>query len=273
MASDLVSRKPEFRNELLAFLPSEEVERLRPHLHRVTLVLNQVLYETGALIEDVYFLEAGLASLIADTGNGHVEVGMTGRDGIVGATVLLEPGALSAYRVVIQAPGCAIRMRAAALREAVEASAALRDRCLRYLQVLMIQGSQSAACNARHELTERLARWLLMTRDRIDTDELPMTQEFLAHMLGARRASVSLVAITLQSLGVIRQARGRITVLDRESLEREACGCYRFTEDNRRRVMGFGHAPSRTRDRRAVSSKLSIKQRVDEVSRQVGWFD
>lgn len=168
--------------------------------------------------------------------------------------MLLDPEAVSAHRAIVQVPGHALRMRAEALRVAVEQSPALRDRCLRYLQVLMIQASQSAACNARHEMPERLARWLLMTRDRVDMDELPMLQEFLAQMIGVRRAGVSMVTSALQATGVIRQGRGRITVLDRAGLEAEACDCYRFTEDHRRRIMDV--PINKTHARRCTSEVL-----------------
>jgi CRP-like cAMP-binding protein len=240
MALGLVSSSSTVRNELLAVLPAEEIEHLRAQMQYVTLVMAQVLYEPGAPIEDVYFVQNGLVCLTADTGdNGFVEVGMTGRDGLVGATVLLDPEAVSAHRAVVQVPGHALRLRASALREAIEQSPVLRDRCLRYLQVLLIQASQSAACNARHEMLERLARWLIMMRDRVDTDELPMLQEYLAQMIGVRRAGVSMVTSALQATGVIRQGRGRIVVLDRAGLEAEACDCYRFIEGHRRRIMSF----------------------------------
>ena len=115
---------------------------------------------------------------------------------------------------------------------------ALRDHCLRYVQFVMVQIAQSAACNARHDMPERLARWLLMSRDRIDSDELPMTQEFLSYMLGVRRAGVSVVANALQSTGVIRLSRGHLTVLDRAGLEEEACSCHQLIEDSRRSIIG-----------------------------------
>jgi len=228
-----------FRNQLLSVLSAEDVERLRPHLQPVTLVLGQVLHEAGEHIDHVYFPENGVVSLTADTmDNGMVEVGMTGREGIVGASVALNYDAIAIHRALVQIPGSAIRMRTAAFHEALEQSAAFRDRCLRYVQVIMVQASQTAACNARHELTERLARWLLMCRDRLESDEMPMTQEFLALMLGVRRTGVSLIANTLQSTGAIKQSRGRMTIVDREALETEACNCYRFIENSRRTIMG-----------------------------------
>ena len=129
-------------------------------------------------------------------------------------------------------------MRAPAFRDALAAMPVLRDHCLRYVQFVLVQTAQSAACNARHEMPERLARWLLMSRDRIDSDELPMTQEFLSYMLGVRRAGVSVVANALQSTGAIRLSRGHLTVLDRAGLEEEACSCYRLIEDSRKQITG-----------------------------------
>ncbi len=228
-----------FRNELLRALPAGELERLRPLLVPVTLVTSQVLHEAGAPIDEVFFLESGLAFLTADTGDhGLVEVGTTGRDGLVGLPVLLSTEPISVHRAFVQIPGRAYRLRATALREMVDVLPTLRDRCLRYVQVMLMQNSQIAACNARHELPGRLARWLMMSRDRIDGDDLPMTQEFLSAMLGVRRAGISVVANALQAQGLIRQSRGRITVLDRAGLEGKACACYRMIEHNRARIMG-----------------------------------
>ena len=228
-----------FRNELLRALPADELQRLRPHLAPVTLVVSQVLHEAETPIDEVFFLESGLAFLTADTrDHGLVEVGTTGRDGFVGLPVLLSPEPISVHRAFVQVPGRAHRLRAAVLREMAGVLPTLRDRCLRYIQVMMMQNSQIAACNARHELPGRLARWLLMSRDRIDGDDLPMTQEFLSTMLGVRRAGISVVANALQTQGLIRQSRGRITVLDRAGLEGKACTCYRMIERNRARIMG-----------------------------------
>jgi CRP-like cAMP-binding protein len=232
------------RNELLRALPPDELELLRPHLSPVSLVLSQVLHETEAPVDEVYFLEAGLISLTADTrDNGQVEVGMTGREGFVGLAAILSPDPVGVHRALVQVSGRAHRVQVPAFRELLERSPALRDRCLRYVQVMLVQNSQIAACNARHGLPERLARWLLMSRDRIDADELPMTQEFLSYMLGVRRAGVSVVANALQSQGLIRQSRGRMTLLNRAGLEDKACSCYRVVEQNRARIMNTPHQP------------------------------
>ena len=185
MPNDAGARGAGFRNQILAALPAKDLDGVRLRLGRVTLVLGQVLHEAGNPIQDVCFPEGGLVSLVADTGdNGQVEVGMTGRDGLVGGSALLNPNPVALHRAVVQVPGVAHQMQVANLRELVDHSPALRDHCLRYVQFTMVQASQSAACNARHELPARLARWLLMTRDLTGDDKLPMTQEFLSYMLG-----------------------------------------------------------------------------------------
>ena len=228
-----------FRNELLSALPSDELDQLCPDLHPVTFVLRQVLHEVGSPMDDVFFPDSGLVSLTADTKDtGLVEVGMTGREGFVGTAVPLNAKASSVHQAIVQIPGAGHRMRAPVFRDALAAMPVLRDRCLRYVQFVMVQTAQSAACNARHDMPERLARWLLMSRDRIDSDELPMTQEFLSYMLGVRRAGVSAVANALQATGAIRLSRGNLTVLDRAGLEEEACSCYRLIEDSRKQITG-----------------------------------
>ncbi len=234
------------RNELLRALPPDEFALVRPCLLPVTLVMSQILHEAEAPIDEIYFLETGLVSLTADTSdNGRVEVGMTGCEGFIGVAVLLNPEPISVHRAFVQIPGRAYRVRATTFRELTEALPVLRDRCLRHVQVMLMQSSQIAACNARHDLPGRVARWLLMSRDRIDGDDLPLTQEFLSYMLGVRRAGISVVANALQGQGLIRQSRGRITILDRSGLEGKACACYRILERNRARII---NAPARAAD-------------------------
>lgn len=235
----MVINTPVFRNELLSALPLDELDQLRPDLHAVTFVLRQVLHEIGSPIDDVFFPESGLVSLTADTKDtGLVEVGMTGREGFVGTAVPLNASPSAVHQAIVQIPGSGYRMRAPMFRDALAAMPALRDRCLRYIQFVMVQTAQSAACNARHDMPERLARWLLMSHDRIDSDDLPMTQEFLSYMLGVRRAGVSAVANALQATGAVRLSRGHLTVLDRAGLEDEACSCYRLIEDSRKQITG-----------------------------------
>ncbi len=244
-----------FNNRLLAAIPRDELEQLRPLLTYVTLVSGQVLHEQANRIEDVFFVEYGLASLTADTrDNGQVEVGLTGWEGMVGASVLLNPAATAVHRAFMQIPGSGYRMNATAFRRATERLPAFRDRCLRYVQLLLVQTAQSAACNARHEVPERLARWLLMSRDRVDTDTLPLTQEFLGLMLGVRRAGVSVAVGTLQESGLVDQARGRIIVRDRAGLEAAACECYHVIRDAHEQILGSKQLVSDTVQKTILSS-------------------
>jgi CRP-like cAMP-binding protein len=237
--SDRTPGTGQFRNAILSALPVGELERVGSSISRVSLVTHQVLHERGARIEDVFFIEAGLASLTADTADeGQVEVGLTGWEGMVGISAILNPDATAAHRAFIQVPGAACRMSAAALRAAVGQSPALRDRCLRYVQFLLVQTAQTAACNARHTLPARLARWLLMTHDRGDSDDLPLTQEFLSLMLGVRRAGVSVTVSTLEAANLIRQGRGSVAILDRAGLEAACCNCYGFLRKSQWDILG-----------------------------------
>ena len=158
-----------FRNRILGSLPAHEIDVLRPYLNYVTLASNRVLHELNSPVADVFFVEEGVVSLAADTlDNGHVEVGLTGREGFVGVSTVLSSNPYSVHRAFTQVPGAAYRMSSAVLRSAIKQSVTLQDRCLRYIEFLLIQTAQVAACNARHNLPKRLARWLLMVRDRID---------------------------------------------------------------------------------------------------------
>src|SRR3954452_7636571 len=231
------------RNHLLNSVAPADLEPLRPHLlgHPVEIAQDEVLHRRGEPVVHVFFPEKGLVSLTADTmdGGGSAEVAMTGREGLVGAAVLLDPEAIATHEAVVQIPGTAWRIPAQVLCAAVERSPALRERLLRYVQFLMVQTGQAAACNARHSLSRRLARWLLMAHDRVDGDELALRQEAVSLMLGVRREGVNLAAHALQDGGLIRQARGRITVLDRPGLEAAACGCYRAVRDGEVRILGL----------------------------------
>lgn len=227
------SSHPQPANEILRGLPLDELAILQPQLHHVPLVLRQVIHATGAPIHDVYFMEEGLTSITAGTGDDEeVEVGITGREGFVGISALLMPEATAIHRAFVQVPGSAYRMQAWAFREALAKCQVLQARCLRYLQFMLVQTAQCAACNARHGLPERLARWLLSAMDRTHRDEVPMTQEFLSYMLGVRRAGVSVVTNSLQNAGLIRQSRGKVTLLDRAGLQAKACSCYGTINDS-----------------------------------------
>jgi CRP-like cAMP-binding protein len=233
-----IERNASFRNAVLAASSIEDIEALRPHLHLVTLTSNQVLYESDSPITDVFFVEEGVVSLAASSfDNGRVEVGLTGREGLVGAPVMLNREPHSVHRAFIQVPGAAYRMSAAVLRTATDRSPDLREQCLRYIDFLLVQTAQVAACNARHNLPERLARWLLMVRDRIDSASLPMTQEFLSVMLGVRRSGVSVAASTLQAGGLIRVHRGHVIILDHDGLAAASCDCYRTIQSSHDRIL------------------------------------
>ena len=213
-------------NRLLAALPADIYQRLLPHLETVTLKLRQVLYEAGDSVNYVYFPNRALLSLVSTMNNGHcAEVGMVGSEGMAPTAAFLG-GDTMPYQVIVQGADGAMKMHATTLKEEFNRGGPLQTLLLRYTQALHVQVSQTAACNRLHSLDERLARWLLMTHDRLKSDRLELTQEFLATMLGSERSGVTLAAITLQEEGLIKYSRGRITVLDRAGLEGASCECY-----------------------------------------------
>ncbi len=218
------------RNDLLQSLPAEELERLRPHLARVQLVSGQVLYERSGLIEHGYFVETGMISLVSGVEENElgVEVGIVGREGLVGCAAMFEEQPMSFFRALVQMPGSGLRIPVAALREAAKELPTFRRLGFRYLQATIIHAAQSAACNTIHPLQKRAARWLLIAHDRADGNELALTQEFLSNMLGVRRPGVTMAAGALQDAGLITYSRGRVKIIDRPGLERAACGCYRI---------------------------------------------
>ena len=215
------------RNELLAALPRAAYLRLLPHLESVALPLGTGLYNSGESIEHVYFPEDSLISLITHMRDGAtVEVGLIGRDGMVGIPVLLGDD-IAFEAAVVQIAGTALRMPSASFKEVIKGrSSSLLTRLLLYTRVLMKQVAQTAACNGRHTAEKRLARWLLMCHDRAESDELVLTQEFISDMLGVRRAGVSSASIVLQQEGFISYSRGRVTILKREGLVAFSCECY-----------------------------------------------
>ena len=217
------------RNELLSALPPAELEHLCPLLTRVRWVSGQSLHEAGERIDQVFFVEEGLASIVAEVeGGGGIgtEVGLIGREGMVGLPALLGSRPVSFDRCMVQMPGAAQRMTTEALRDSMDALPVLRRLLLQALEAFMAQVSQTAACNSQHNLTQRLARWLLIARDRVDEDELLLTQEFLSKMLAVRRSGVTVALQSLQATGTVSQRRGRILICDRPGLEAAACACY-----------------------------------------------
>jgi CRP-like cAMP-binding protein len=237
--SGLDAPVPLSRNGILAALPGDDLDRLVPHLTRVRLVQGQVLFQHGEPIEHVFFIEQGIVSLVMDTGDGGdgLEVGMIGPEGLAGVAALFGASPAACYHTALQMPGSALRMPVAAFRNCLDEMPALRQRCRRYLQALMTQISQTAACNGRHSVSARCARWLLMAHERAGGGELPFTQELLSMMLGVHRPGVTVTAGALKDAGLIGYSRGRIIVLDVAGLERAACGCYRLARNEFDRLL------------------------------------
>lgn len=228
------------KNQLLAALPETEYQRLIPHLELVSLSRGQVLYDAGELIEHVYFFNQGLCSLVTFMENGTiVEVGLVGKEGMVGLPVCWG-GKTTINQAMVQISGTAMRMKAEHLKIEFNRGDTLHSLLLRHTQALFTHTCQSTACNRLHTIEERLARWLLSVQDRMESDVLPLTQEFLSHMLGARRSGVTVAAGILSQAGMIRYSRGKITILDRESLEAIACECYGVIKDEYDRLLGKG---------------------------------
>jgi len=226
------------RNRLLAALPPEILTEFLPKLHRVSLALRQTLAAPGQPIEAVYFIESGWTSMVAHMDEGtQAEVGLIGREGLVGASVVAGVGTafVEAY---MQAPGEALQIETKAFQRELDTHPLLLRRLLRYNEAMHAQVMQTAACNGRHSLEQRLARWILMAHDRADDDELPLTQEFMALMLCVQRPSVTLVARTLQQANLIRYTQGRVTVTDRDGLEATACDCYRTVRERFDQILG-----------------------------------
>ena len=214
------------RNRLLKAMLSEDFARLQPHLEPIDLQSGQTLIKLNGHIEHLHFMESGIASITAESANGRVEIGMIGREGVVGATPVLLGSDRVPYDHFIQLPGVALRIRAGTVSGAMEESPALRKLLLRYILTEMIQVRQTALANATQEIEARLARWLLMCHDRVDGDELLLKHEFLSMMLGVRRSGVTLAMQQLEGAGRIRAKRGRVTVINRELLEDMADGSY-----------------------------------------------
>ena len=223
-----------YKNRVLAALPKAEIARLAPHLTPVPLAQHTTLIDGQT--SHAYFLEEGIASVVVSLENGDtVEVGIIGVDGIVGLPILLgtppPPG-----RTFMQVGGSGYRIEAEVIKCEFERSGELRQRLHRYMQAFFVQTAQTAACNRLHNIEERLARWLLACRDRMEDDTLNLTHEFLGQMLGAPRTTVTLAAGLLQRAGLIEYSRGSVTIQDRVALEASACECYRTVRDEFQRL-------------------------------------
>ena len=218
--------QPTQHNRLLSALSPAELELLTPHLKEVVLEQGAVLQEQGERVDHVYFPGDCIISLIAVMRQGDaIETATVGREGAIG--LLSGHGPRRAHtRAVVQVSGSAMRIAAPRFRKVAEESQAIRDMIGRYGEVLLIQVQQTAACNALHDVEERLSRWLLQARDRVDDNTIRLTHEFLSQMLGVRRPTVTVVARMLQDAGLIRYHRGHIEIIDRRGLEARACECY-----------------------------------------------
>jgi CRP-like cAMP-binding protein len=217
---------PPDANQLLAALPAAERERWLPQLEPVEMPLGQVIYESGSKMSHVFFPTTAIVSLLYVMEDGaSAEIAVVGHEGVVGIALFMG-GETTPSRAVVQSAGQGYRLRAALVKEEFERSVPVLHLLLRYTQALITQMAQTAVCNRHHSLDQQLCRWLLLSLDRLPGNELVMTQELIANMLGVRREGVTGAALSLQEAGLIRYARGHITVLDRAGLEARTCECY-----------------------------------------------
>jgi CRP-like cAMP-binding protein len=225
------------QNHLLAALPKAEFERLAPHLEPVEMLLGEVLYESGGLLQHVYFPTTAIVSLHYVMENGSSsEIAGVGNEGVLGISLFMG-GNTTPSRAVVQTGGQGYRLKAPLMAQEFNRGGLMQQLLLRYTQALITQMSQTAACNRHHSLVQQLCRWLLLTLDRMPTNELIMTQELVANMLGVRREGVTEAAGKLQQAGVIRYRRGHITVLDRSGLESQVCECYEVVKKEFARLL------------------------------------
>ena len=228
-------------NRLLAVLPGEIRERLAPDLTLVPLPLGKVIYEAHDALTHVLFPTTAMVSLLYVMENGSTaEMAIVGCDGVVGIAVFMG-GDTTPNRAVVQSAGSAYRLPLDAFRKEFRRNGELHRLLLLYTQALLTQMSQTAVCNQLHSVEQRLSRCLLLSHDRLESDDLIMTQELLANVLGVRREGVSVAAHRLQELGLIRYKRGRITILDRPGLERSACECYQVVKTECDRLLPYQH--------------------------------
>ncbi len=225
------------QNQLLAALPDAEWLRWKPQLELVDLPLGKVLYESGAQMGFVYFPTNAIVSLLYVLENGSsAEIAVVGREGVVGISIFMGGGS-TPNRAVVQSAGMGYRLRSEVIKAEFERSTPVMHLMLRYTQALITQMSQTAVCNRHHSLDQQLCRWLLLSLDRLPGNELVMTQELIANMLGVRREGVTEAALKLQAAGLIRYARGHIAVLDRPGLEHRTCECYRVVKKEYDRLL------------------------------------
>ena len=237
MSASLIPNEP-VGNRLLAALPAAEYERLHTRLQEVEFALGEIVYEFGGQLDYVFFPTTSIVSLLYTMENGtSAEMGLTGNDGVVGIALFMGGGTMP-NRAVVQSAGGALRMKAKVLQDEFALGGKFQQLLLRYTQALITQISQTAVCNRLHSVEQQLCRWLLLSHDRLKTDELIMTQELIADMLGVRREGVTVAAGRLQDAGAISYVRGHIQILDRHKLEETVCECYRVVRDEFNRLLG-----------------------------------
>ena len=225
------------QNQLLAALPAAELERWLAQLEPVAMPLGQVLYEPGTTLSHVYFPSTSIVSLLYVMENGQsAEIAVVGNEGIVGISLFMG-GESTPSRALVQSAGRGFRLEAQLMKDEFSRAGPVMHVLLRYTQALITQMAQTAVCNRHHSLDQQLCRWLLLSLDRLSGSELVMTQELIANMLGVRREGVTEAALHLQSSGLIRYARGRITVLDRPALEKRTCECYAVVRKEYERLL------------------------------------
>ena len=242
-------------NWLLDTLPAEAYERLVENLEPVDFSLGEVIYESGAQMEHVFFPTTSHVSLLYTMINGTTaEMGLVGNEGVVGIALVMG-GDTTPNRAVVQGGGNALKLQAKAMQVEFSRGSEFQHLLLRYTQALITQISQTAVCNRLHSVEQRLCRWLLMTRDRTQSDELQMTHEFISNMLGVRREGVTHAALALQQNGLISYVRGHIQILDRKGLETGACECYAVVKEEHDRLRSLV-------DRRRESRRLGRDRRA-----------
>ena len=233
---EILSSEP-IKNHLLAALPHAEAQRWLPLLEPVDLPLGEVLYESGITLSHVYFPTTAIISLLYVMENGaSAEIAVVGNEGIVGISLFMG-GESTSSRAVVQSAGKGFRLKAQLMKQEFNRAGPVLHLLLRYTQALITQMSQTAVCNRHHSLDQQLCRWLLLSLDRLEGNQLVMTQELIANMLGVRREGVTEGALKLQHAGLIQYARGHITVLDRAALEERSCECYSVVKKEYNRLL------------------------------------
>lgn len=225
-------------NQILAALPTSEYQRIAPYLKPVELIGGQILLEPNEPVQNIYFPQRAMISLVSIMIDGSTtEIGIIGNEGMVGLPAIFG-GLSTTSRSIVQVSGTALQISAEIIYQEFQRQQRLYQLMLLYTQALLTQVSQTAACNRQHKIEQRLARWLLSVHDCVLQNELPLTQEFIADMLGTRRSGVTIAAGILQQAGIISYSRGRITILNQEALEETACECYRLVQSEFIRLLG-----------------------------------